>query len=71
MLNVTRRSMEFSGKTKRFLLNHEKTITKGSKLQALGDFISRYALVLTLFWIGGMKFTAFEAAGIQPSWDEE
>lgn len=26
----------------------------------------RYGLVLILVWIGGMKFTAFEAAAIQP-----
>jgi reactive chlorine resistance protein C len=26
----------------------------------------RYGLVLVLFWIGGMKFTAYEAEGISP-----
>ena len=28
--------------------------------------VSRYGLVLVIFWIGGMKFTAYEANGIQP-----
>jgi uncharacterized membrane protein YkgB len=35
-------------------------------LSALGAFVSRYGLVLVLFWIGAMKFTAYEANGIQP-----
>ena len=28
--------------------------------------IARYGLVIVLFWIGGMKFTAYEAEGIIP-----
>ncbi len=35
-------------------------------LEAVGQTILRYGLVLVVAWIGGMKFTAFEAAGIQP-----
>lgn len=31
----------------------------------LGEFLIRYGLVLVLGWIGAMKFTAYEAAGIQ------
>src|SRR5919108_847182 len=42
------------------------TIVAGRQIQALGEFVLRYGLVLVLLWIGGMKFTAFEAAGIQP-----
>lgn len=34
--------------------------------QKAGEFLIRYGLVLVLGWIGAMKFTAYEAAGIQP-----
>ena len=36
-----------------------------SRIQRLGEFLLRYGLVLILGWIGAMKFTAYEAAGIQ------
>jgi uncharacterized membrane protein YkgB len=35
-------------------------------IQTVGAFLIRYGLVLVLVWIGAMKFTAYEAAGIQP-----
>jgi uncharacterized membrane protein YkgB len=35
-------------------------------LSDLGAFVSRYGLALVIFWIGAMKFTAYEANGIQP-----
>jgi reactive chlorine resistance protein C len=38
----------------------------GEKLSDLGTLVSRYGLVLVIFWIGAMKFTAYEAHGIQP-----
>ena len=42
-------------------------ISNGSeKIKALGTFLIRYGLVLIVAWIGAMKFTAYEAAGIQP-----
>lgn len=31
-----------------------------------GGHLLRYGLVLILLWIGGMKFTAYEAEGIRP-----
>lgn len=37
-----------------------------SRVQTLGEFLLRYGLVLVLGWIGAMKFTGYEAAGIQP-----
>jgi len=37
-----------------------------ARAQAAGEFLLRYGLVLVLVWIGGMKFTADEAAGIEP-----
>ena len=36
------------------------------KLQALGTFMTRYGLVVVFAWIGAMKFSAYEANGIQP-----
>lgn len=35
-------------------------------LESTGAFILRYGLVLVLLWIGGMKFTDYEAMGILP-----
>ena len=35
-------------------------------LEAVGRMILRYGLVLVVGWIGAMKFTAYEAASIQP-----
>ena len=35
-------------------------------IDEVGKEIVRYGLVLILVWIGGMKFTAYEAMGIQP-----
>ena len=37
-----------------------------SNLQLIGMHVTRYGLVLVLLWIGGMKFTAYEAEGIRP-----
>ncbi len=34
-------------------------------VQRIGRFLLRYGLVLILGWIGAMKFTAYEAEGIQ------
>lgn len=34
-------------------------------VQKLGELVIRYGLVLVLGWIGAMKFTAYEAAGIK------
>lgn len=37
-----------------------------SLLQAAGAHLTRYSLVLVFLWIGGMKFTNYEAEGIRP-----
>jgi reactive chlorine resistance protein C len=36
------------------------------RLKRIGTHALRYGLVLVLLWIGGMKFTAYEAEGIKP-----
>ena len=38
----------------------------GLRVQSFGKFLVRYGLVLVLLWIGAMKFTAYEAKGIEP-----
>jgi uncharacterized membrane protein YkgB len=38
----------------------------GERIAALGALLIQYGLVLVLGWIGAMKFTAYEAAAIQP-----
>ena len=45
----------------------EMAITRKQALsvQKLGELVIRYGLVLVLGWIGAMKFTAYEAAGIK------
>jgi uncharacterized membrane protein YkgB len=45
----------------------EKNIPRNQTtvVKNLGEFLIRYGLVLVLGWIGAMKFTAYEAAGIQ------
>lgn len=43
-----------------------KTVDVSQALEAAGSGTLRYGLVLVLLWIGGMKFTAYEAEGISP-----
>jgi uncharacterized membrane protein YkgB len=38
----------------------------GEKIRLAGEHFIRYGLVLVLLWIGAMKFTAYEAKGIEP-----
>jgi uncharacterized membrane protein YkgB len=40
------------------------TLARAQTVEALGRPALRYGLVLVLLWIGGMKFTAYEAVGI-------
>jgi uncharacterized membrane protein YkgB len=36
------------------------------QLSSIGLHVARYGLVIVLLWIGGMKFTEYEADGIKP-----
>jgi uncharacterized membrane protein YkgB len=38
------------------------------RIETVGRHCVRYGLVLVLVWIGGMKFTAYEAEGISHSY---
>jgi reactive chlorine resistance protein C len=42
-----------------------ETLRLSNAVQLAGEFLLRYGLVLVLAWIGAMKFTAYEAKGIQ------
>lgn len=42
------------------------SVPRANHIQFAGEFLIRYGLTLILLWIGAMKFTAFEAAAIQP-----
>jgi uncharacterized membrane protein YkgB len=42
------------------------TVERVVAIEDVGKAIVRWGLVVVLAWIGGMKFTAYEAVGIQP-----
>ena len=41
-------------------------INAGLGIQTAGELVLRYGLVLVVGWIGLMKFTGYEAKGIEP-----
>jgi reactive chlorine resistance protein C len=43
-----------------------RVFEEAASLDRVGQAIVRYGLVVVVGWIGIMKFTAYEAAGIQP-----
>jgi len=47
--------------------NMERTDTNGwgYTLENIGAYVIRYGLVIVLLWVGALKFTAYEAEGIQ------
>jgi uncharacterized membrane protein YkgB len=42
------------------------TVERVGAIEDAGKQIVRWGLIVVLAWIGGMKFTAYEAMGIQP-----
>jgi len=42
------------------------TVQQKNPALGIGEGLLRYGLVIVLGWIGAMKFTAYEATGIQP-----
>lgn len=47
-------------------MNSDVNPAPGEKLEHLGGLVIRYGLVAVLLWVGLLKFTAYEAEGIQP-----
>lgn len=52
------------GNQQRSPLSSAKLLDGADAVEAWGCHFTRYGLVLVLLWIGGMKFTAYEAEGI-------
>jgi len=46
-------------------MEHTHTGGLGETLENLGANVIRYGLVIILLWVGALKFTAYEAEGIQ------
>lgn len=44
----------------------DTTMSSEVKLKRIGAFLIRFSLVVILIWIGCLKFTHYEAAGIKP-----
>jgi reactive chlorine resistance protein C len=58
--------MDLTVKERHRIISRKKVEMTSQRLLALGWAVSRYGLVLVLLWIGAMKFTRYEAEGIQP-----
>ena len=48
------------------MVHARSAIERVISIEDLGKAIVRLGLIVVLAWIGGMKFTAYEAMGIQP-----
>jgi uncharacterized membrane protein YkgB len=48
------------------IVHARSAIERVVSIEDVGKAIVRWGLVVVLAWIGGMKFTAYEAMGIQP-----
>jgi uncharacterized membrane protein YkgB len=48
------------------IVNAQNAVERVVAIEDMGKTIVRWGLVVVLAWIGGMKFTAYEAMGIQP-----
>jgi uncharacterized membrane protein YkgB len=46
-------------------MNSAAFLEKGQMIENLGALVTRFAIVIVLIWIGGMKFTAYEAGAIE------
>src|ERR1700739_3162356 len=46
--------------------SRRSAVHMGSRFEAIGSLVLRYGLVLVIGWIGLMKFTGYEAKGIEP-----
>jgi reactive chlorine resistance protein C len=48
------------------IVNAQKVVERVVALEDVGKQIVNWGLIVVLAWIGAMKFTAYEAMGIQP-----
>ncbi|MEO6358235.1 MAG: DUF417 family protein [Ferruginibacter sp.] len=47
-------------------IKENKKINRAKEIELTGAFVIRYGLALVLVWIGILKFTSYEAGGVQP-----
>ncbi len=47
-------------------MQNDASPVPGQKLENIGGAVIRYGLAAVLLWVGMLKFTAYEAEGIQP-----
>src|SRR5213594_1248620 len=47
------------------MVNETAVTRNDGAIKKLGEFLIRYGLVIVLGWIGAMKFTDYEAKGIE------
>ncbi len=47
------------------MMDNGVSTVPGEKLERIGAFVIRYGLVAVLLWVGLLKFTAYEAEGVQ------
>ena len=47
-------------------LHHTAAVSAATTIERLGGLFARYGLVVVIGWIGLLKFTSFEAHGIEP-----
>jgi len=66
MTTLTDNRIELGEKRAVAGLMGEERIEIGERIRALGVLLMQYGLVLVVGWIGAMKFTTYEAMGIQP-----
>lgn len=60
------KSAETSSNDRKSRIDDASHRATGLRIQAVGEIVLRYGLVIVLAWIGAMKFTGYEAKGIQP-----
>lgn len=66
MSALTERRISGEAKNGMTIVATKNLVQVGEMLSDLGIIVIRYGLVLVIFWIGAMKFTTYEANGIQP-----
>jgi len=66
MQTVAENRMDLTGKRVTTGIGTRGRTEVGDRIAALGALLLQYGLVVVVGWIGLMKFTAYEAAGIQP-----
>ncbi len=68
-MNVPTTSHDVGAPQPRVVMNPDRVDPQARRIldiEAVGMHVARYGLALILVWVGAMKFTGYEAAGILP-----